>query len=134
LVSYILEAIQENILTSTSRAKEVNARIDILKAVQFITDSWRKVSTKTIQNCFSHCDFEDSDLEMPNKADSEGDVILEMYHVRNFKNFNASTVVCNVIMRMKVVRKQLLNKFQRNNRRHQKIRKPMRMARPSVND
>jgi hypothetical protein len=27
-----------------------------------------------------------------------------------------------------------LNKFQRNNRRHQKIRKPMRMARPSVND
>jgi hypothetical protein len=37
LVNYTLEAIQENLLTST--AKEVSARTDLLQAVQFIADS-----------------------------------------------------------------------------------------------
>jgi hypothetical protein len=53
LVNYILEAIQENLLAS-STAKEVSARIDLSQAVQFIADSWRRVSAKTIQNCFAH--------------------------------------------------------------------------------
>jgi hypothetical protein len=56
LVNYILEAIEENLLTS-STAKEVSARIDLLQAVQFITNSWGRVSTKTIQNCFAKCGF-----------------------------------------------------------------------------
>jgi hypothetical protein len=33
LVNYILEAIQENLLTSSSTASEVNARIDLLQAL-----------------------------------------------------------------------------------------------------
>jgi hypothetical protein len=56
LVNYIFEAIQENLLTS-STAKKVSARIDLLQTVQFIADSWRIVSTKTIQNCSAHCCF-----------------------------------------------------------------------------
>jgi hypothetical protein len=40
LVNYILEATEENLLTSSSTAKEVSARIDLLQAVQFIADSW----------------------------------------------------------------------------------------------
>jgi hypothetical protein len=40
LVNYILEAIQENLLTSSSTAKKVSARIELLKAVQFIVNSW----------------------------------------------------------------------------------------------
>jgi hypothetical protein len=48
LVIYILEAIQENLLTLSSAAKEVSARIDVLQAVEFIADSWRRLSTKTI--------------------------------------------------------------------------------------
>jgi hypothetical protein len=39
LINYILEAIQEYVLTSSSLAKEASARIEILQAVQFITDS-----------------------------------------------------------------------------------------------
>lgn len=31
-------------------AKEVVVKIDLLQAAQFIVDSWRRVSTKTIQN------------------------------------------------------------------------------------
>jgi hypothetical protein len=33
LVNYIFQAIQENLLTSSSTAKEVSARIDLLQAV-----------------------------------------------------------------------------------------------------
>jgi hypothetical protein len=40
LVNYILEAIQENLLTSSSTAKQANARIDLLHAVQFIVKIW----------------------------------------------------------------------------------------------
>jgi hypothetical protein len=71
LVKYILEAIQENFLTLSSAAKEVTASIDLLQEVQFIADSWRRLSTKTIQNCFTHCGFKHPDLDMPNKTDSE---------------------------------------------------------------
>jgi hypothetical protein len=88
LVNYILEAIQEYLLTS-SPAKEASARIDILQAVQFIVDSWQKVNTKTIQNCSAHCGFKHSYLEMLNKVDSENDIILEMHHTRNYEEFSS---------------------------------------------
>jgi hypothetical protein len=65
---------------------------------------------KTIQNCFAHCGFKHSDLEMPNKADSENDT-LEMHHV---KRFHASTIVFNVTIKMKTVQKQLLKELQQN--------------------
>jgi hypothetical protein len=55
LVNYLLETIQEN-LTSSSTA-EVSARTDALQAVQFIADNWRRISTKTIGNCFAHRSF-----------------------------------------------------------------------------
>jgi hypothetical protein len=63
LVNFIREATQENVLVSTSAAKKVSARIDLLQAVQFIADSWERVSTKTIQNCFVYCGFKHSRLE-----------------------------------------------------------------------
>jgi hypothetical protein len=40
LLKYILEAFQENLLTSSSTAKQVSARTDLLQAVQFIANSW----------------------------------------------------------------------------------------------
>lgn len=43
LVNFILEAVQENSLMSSSAAKEVSVRIDLLQAVPFITDSWQRV-------------------------------------------------------------------------------------------
>jgi hypothetical protein len=86
-VNYILEEIQENLLTSSSTAKEVSARIILLQAVQFIADNWQGVSNKTIQKCFAHCRFKHSDLEMLNKADSEDD-ILETHHIGNYEEFS----------------------------------------------
>jgi hypothetical protein len=117
LVNYILEAIQENLLTSSSTAKEVSARIDLLQAIQFIADSWQRVSTKTIQNCFARCGFKHSYLEMLNKADSENDIILEIHHGGNYEQFSCIDKVFSVIIKMKIVRKQLLNKLLKNTRR-----------------
>jgi hypothetical protein len=82
LVNYIF---QENLLTSSSTANEVNALIDLSQTAPFIAESWRRVSTKTIQNCFDHCFFKHSDLEMPNKANSENDVIFEMHYIGNYE-------------------------------------------------
>jgi hypothetical protein len=59
----------------------------ILQAVQFIADIWRRISAKTVNNCFAHCDFKHSDLEMPDKANSENDVILEKYHIGSYEEF-----------------------------------------------
>jgi hypothetical protein len=63
-------------------AKEVFARVDLLQATRFIADSWRKVSTKTIQNCFALGVLNTQGLEMHGKVDSEND-IFEMHHIRN---------------------------------------------------
>jgi hypothetical protein len=83
LVNYIHPwSNSENLLTSSSTAK-VSAKIDLLQVAQITADSWQRVSTKTIQNCFAHCGFKPSGLEMPNMANSEIDALLEM-HVRNY--------------------------------------------------
>jgi hypothetical protein len=50
-------------------------------------EKYRRVNTKTIQNCFGNC-LKHSDLEMPEKADSENDVILEMHYVGNYEEFS----------------------------------------------
>jgi hypothetical protein len=82
LVSDILQEIQENLLTSSSAAKEISERTST------VYYSWRRVSTYVIQICFSFCGFKHSNLEMPSKADSENDVILEIHHVRDHKIFS----------------------------------------------
>jgi hypothetical protein len=62
LANYTLEATQ-NLLTSSSTVIEVSARIDLLQASQFVADSWRRVGTKTIQNCFDQRGLRHGDAE-----------------------------------------------------------------------
>jgi hypothetical protein len=50
------------------------------------------------------------------------------------KSFQAWTIVFNVIMKIKFVGTELLNKLHRNTRRHQNTRKPMRMLGRSMNE
>jgi hypothetical protein len=45
LINCIPEAIQESLLTSSSAAKEVSGRLDLLQAAQFVAGSWQRVST-----------------------------------------------------------------------------------------
>jgi hypothetical protein len=53
-VNRILDATEENLLTSFSTAMEVSSKVNLLQAVQFVADSLREIGSKTIQNCFSH--------------------------------------------------------------------------------
>jgi hypothetical protein len=132
LVNYILDAIQENRLTS-STAKKVDARTDLLQAVEFIVNSWRSVSTKTVLNCFAHCSFKHLDLEMPNTAAMKMTPYWKCATSEITRSFHESTIVLNIIMKMKIMRKQLLNKLQGSIRRYQ-IGRPTRMIRLRVNE
>jgi hypothetical protein len=113
LVNYILNQLKENVLTASSAAKEVTARVDLLQATQFTASSRRNVSTKTIQNCFAlvvlnthtwRCSVK-SIVKMTScwKCSSE---ITKIFH--------SSTAVFSVVMKMKIVRKRLLSELQRN--------------------
>jgi len=57
LVNYILEKIEDNLLEPKSTAIDISKKINILQAIQFISDSWRDVSSQTIKNCFRKCYF-----------------------------------------------------------------------------
>jgi hypothetical protein len=49
---------------------------------------------------------------MPEKANSQNDVILEIDHFRKYKVFSCIDGSLNVIMKMKIVMDQLLNKLE----------------------
>jgi hypothetical protein len=78
LVNHILDAMEEDLLTSFSTAKEVSSKVNLVQAVQFVADSWREIGSKTNQNCFSHCGLKRSGLEMPETAKSEYEAISEV--------------------------------------------------------
>jgi hypothetical protein len=59
-----------------------------LQTAQFIAESW-SVSSKNVQNCFAHRFFL-KHSEMPNKADSESDVRMEMHHVGNYQELSCN--------------------------------------------
>ena len=64
LVRHIFAEIEDNMLTSSATAQEISSAVNLLQALQFIADSWRAVSPKTIQNSFRHCGFEQPELEL----------------------------------------------------------------------
>lgn len=75
LVTYILKAIEDNLLTPSTCAIDISSKISILQAIQFVADSWRKVSSVTIQHCFAHCGFRPLiDLPIPSIVSIENDV------------------------------------------------------------
>jgi hypothetical protein len=87
LVNHVLNAIEENLLTSFSTAKKVSSKFNLLQAVQFVANSWREIGSKTIQKCLSHCGLKNSGLVMPEIAKSEYEAISEVQKVRNNEEF-----------------------------------------------
>jgi hypothetical protein len=112
MVKYIHEAIHENLLTLSSRLKKYSARIDLLQAVQFIADSWRKVSIKTIQDCFAHCGSDTQTCRCRMGPILEMTSYCECTTSEITKSFHVLTAFFSVVIKMKIVRKQLLNKFE----------------------
>ncbi|KII74339.1 hypothetical protein RF11_06486 [Thelohanellus kitauei] len=50
-VNYILESNDENLLTSSTTAREISSKTSLLLVIQFVADNWRAIKTTTIQNC-----------------------------------------------------------------------------------
>ncbi|VVC29245.1 DDE superfamily endonuclease domain [Cinara cedri] len=57
LVTYVLKAIEDNLVIPSTCAIDISSKINILQAIQFVADSWRKLSSVTIQHCIAHCGF-----------------------------------------------------------------------------
>ena len=95
LVRHILVEIEDNMLTSSATAQEISSAVNLLQAVQFIADSWRAVSPKTIQNSFRHCGFEQPELEL-DAHDNEDQGVSEVQCVENYEQFDSidDTVSC----------------------------------------
>jgi hypothetical protein len=90
LVNYVLEAIEESLLTSSSAATEVSVKVNILQAVTFLADCWQNISSDTIQNCFSHCGFKhlvlEVDVDMLIESEN-GEKNMELQQVENYEKF-----------------------------------------------
>ena len=95
MVRHILAEIEDNMLTSSATAQEISSAVNLLQAVQFIADSWRAVSPKTIQNSFRHCDFEQPELEL-DAHDNEDQGVSEVQCVEDYEQFDSidDTVSC----------------------------------------
>jgi hypothetical protein len=134
LVNCILEAVQEDLLTSSLAAKEVSARIDVHKQYSLLLIVGVRVSIRTIQNCFSHCCFKHSDLEMLNKASGENDVTLEMHYMGYYDEFSRIDISLQRYSENEVCEKAVVKQIaEQNIRIRQKIRKPM-ITRSSMNE
>ncbi|XP_051784514.1 tigger transposable element-derived protein 6-like [Erpetoichthys calabaricus] len=88
LVSYILEAIEENLLQESSTVTDVSGKINILQAIQFVADSWREISQSTLQNCFAHHGWKNSE-QSETRTDSNyvDETTLQVQSVENYEEF-----------------------------------------------
>ncbi|CAI6362394.1 unnamed protein product [Macrosiphum euphorbiae] len=55
--SFFLEKIEENLFDPSATANQISGIINVLQAIQFVSESWREVSCSTIRNCFAHYGF-----------------------------------------------------------------------------
>ena len=59
LVNFMLQAIEDNLLTSSLTAKEISLKISVLQVTEFQKQLARN-GYENIQNCFAHCGFKHS--------------------------------------------------------------------------
>lgn len=95
LVNYILEKIEDNLLEPQSTAIDINKKMNILQAIQFISDSWRDVSSQTIKNCFRKGGFLDENhtIDQQLEPNSEEYEIVRVLNNVEFEHLD-SNVQC----------------------------------------
>ena len=63
-------------------ATELSKQVNVLQAVTWIASAWREVSSSTIAKCFSHCGFNDVQLqEMTNSSDTVESNIQQLLEI-----------------------------------------------------
>ena len=56
-------------------------KMDLLRSLRMVKTSWENVTQNTIKNCFRHCGFDDSEIEIElvEEATTEMDEVFERY-------------------------------------------------------
>ncbi|XP_026816812.1 tigger transposable element-derived protein 4-like [Rhopalosiphum maidis] len=104
LVNFILEKIEEKLFDSSATASQISRKINILQAIQFISESWREISCTTIMNCFAYCGF--SNLVVPQSEFIElNEQFLLIQNHKEFENidenapcFDNNEDICDVVV------------------------------------
>jgi hypothetical protein len=128
LVNYIREAIQENLLISSSA---VNARIDLHKQQNLLPIAGEEYVVRPFRTALLTAVLHTQDLDVQNKPDSENDVIFESQRVRNYEKFTCKYVNLQFYNKYELCEEAI---FEQISVKHQKIRKKIRFTRPSVNE
>lgn len=85
LVHNILQEIEDNTADVTTTAKDLSSKVSLLQAIQFVADSWRRVTSQTIINCFGRCGFKSQDFD--NVLSPAQQIPEELTRVSNFEEY-----------------------------------------------
>ena len=71
-----IEGVENEVFSEDTTATEISSKVNVLQATQFVSDSWRQVTTETTRICFRHCGFTNErydPLFVASDRSSEGD-------------------------------------------------------------
>jgi len=113
LVNFILEMIEENLFDPSATANQISGKINILQAIQFVSESWREVSCTTVMNCFAHCGFSSFIGLQPELTELNEQILLIQNH-NEFENidenapcFDNNEDICDVVVQNVLKKREL---------------------------
>ncbi|KAL4101085.1 hypothetical protein QTP88_021105 [Uroleucon formosanum] len=116
LVHFILEKIEESLFDQSATADKISGKINILQAIQFVSESWREVSCSTIMNCFAHCGFSNFIGPQPELTELDEQYFFVQNH-KEFENidenapcFDDNEEICDVVVQ-NVLKKRKLEDY-----------------------
>ena len=91
LVSLTIEGVENEVFREATTATDVSSKVNVLQAIQFISDSWRSVTSRTIQNCFRHCGFvkggDSQRLSTLEQDDEDDGLVTTLARAQNISEF-----------------------------------------------
>lgn len=77
-----------------SQSRKVGQKINVLQALQFVSDTWREISLKTIKNSFPCCGFKRMGQEMAWNAQNLLEICPELHKVTNHVSIDDNIEYC----------------------------------------
>ncbi|KAL4096550.1 hypothetical protein QTP88_021480 [Uroleucon formosanum] len=112
-----MEKIEENLFDQSATANQICGKINILQAIQFVSESWREVSCSTIMNCFAHCGFSNFIGPQPELTELDEQSFFVQNH-NEFENidenapcFDDNEEICDVVAQ-NVLKKRKLEDYE----------------------
>ncbi|KAE9522886.1 hypothetical protein AGLY_016697 [Aphis glycines] len=111
LVNFILEKIEENLFDQSATANQISGKINILQAIQFVSESWREVSCSTIMNCFAHCGYSNFIGPQPELTELDEQIVQNHNEFENIDEnapcFDDNEEICDVVVQNVLKKRKL---------------------------